>query len=72
MQIFEHSGLSWHAVNAVIKRYLAEIASAPKLAARGRKAGSGRLLSEAQEATLRQIICGKRPESRKMAFALWN
>ena len=54
MQIVEHNGLSWYAVNAVIKRYLAEIASAPKPAARGRgrKAGSGRLLSEAQEATL--------------------
>ncbi len=62
MQIFEYSGLSWHAVNAAIKRYLAAIASALKPAALGRKAGSGRLLSEAQEATLRQIICGKRPE----------
>ena len=54
------------------KRYLAEIASALKPAARGRKVGSGRLLSEKQEVDLRQIICDKRPESRKMAFALWN
>jgi hypothetical protein len=72
MQIVEHSGLSWYALNAAIKRYLAEIASALKPAARGRKAGSGRLLSEAQEATLRQIICGKRPEPRKREFALRN
>jgi len=54
------------------KRYLAEIASALKPVARGRKACSGRLLSEEQEAALRQIICDKRPEPRKMAFALWN
>lgn len=54
------------------KRYLAEIASALKPVARGRKADSGRLLSEEQEAALRQIICDKRPEPRKMAFALWN
>lgn len=72
IQIVEHSGLSWYALNAAIKRYLAEIASALKPAARGRKAGSGRLLSEKQEVDLRQIICDKRPEPRKMAFALWN
>ena len=72
MQIVEHSGLSWYAVNAAVKPYPAEIASALKPAARGRKAGSGRLLSEEQEAALRQIICDKRPEPRQMAFALWN
>lgn len=71
MQIVEHSGLSWYALNAAIKRYLAEIASALKPAARGR-VGSGRLLSEEQEAALRQIICGKRPEPRKREFALRN
>ena len=36
------------------------------------KAGSGRSLSEEQEAAIRQIICDKRPEQLKMAFALWN
>ena len=72
MQIVEHSGLSWYAVNAAIRRYLAEGAGALKPAARGRKAGSGRSLSEEQEAAIRQIICDKRPEQLKMAFALWN
>ena len=72
MQIVEHSGLSWYAVNAAFKRHLAEIASALKPAVRGMKAGSGRLLSEEEDAALRQIICDKRPEPRKMAFALWN
>ena len=72
MQIVEHSGLSWYAVNAAIRRYLAEGAGALKPAARGRKAGSGRSLSEEQEAAIRQIICDKRPEQLKMAFALCN
>ena len=72
MQIVEHSGLSWYAVNAAIRRYLTEGAGALKPAARGRKAGSGRSLSEEQEAAIRQIICDKRPEQLKMAFALWN
>lgn len=30
------------------------------------------MLSEAQEATVRQIICDKRPEQLKMEFALWD
>ena len=72
MQIVEHSGLSWYAVNAAIKCYLAEGASALKPAARGKKPGSGRMLSEVQEAAIRQIICDKRPEQLKMEFALWN
>ena len=62
MQIVEHSGLSWYAVNSAIKRYLAEGAGALKPAVRGRKAGSGRILSEEQEAAIRRIICDKRPE----------
>ena len=72
MQIVEHSGLSWYAVNAAIKRYSEAGASALKPEARGKKQGSGRVLSEAQEAMVRQIICDKRPEQLKMEFALWN
>ena len=72
MQIVEHSGLSWYAVNAAIKRYSEAGAAALKPEARGKKQGSGRVLSEAQEATVRQIICDKRPEQLKMEFALWN
>lgn len=72
MKIVEHSGLSWYAVNAAIKRYTDSGAGALKPAARGKKAGSGRLLSEAQEAAIRQIICDRRPEQLKMEFALWN
>ena len=72
MQIVEHSGLSWYAVNAAISAYSTTGAGALKPAARGKKQGSGRMLSEAQERAVRQIICDKRHEQLKMEFALWN
>ena len=72
MQIVEHSGLSWSAVSAAINAYSTAGAAALKPAARGKKKGSGRLLSESQERAVRQIICDKRPEQLKMEFALWN
>ena len=72
MQIVEHSGLSWYAVNTAITRYTAAGVAALKPAVRGKKQGSGRVLSEAQESAVRQIICDKRPEQLKMEFALWN
>jgi transposase len=72
MQIVEHSGLSWSAVNAAITAYLTTGAAALKPAARGKKLGGGRALSESQERAVRQIICDKRPEQLKMEFALWN
>lgn len=72
MQIVEHSGLSWYAVNAAITRYLTDGAGSLKPAARGKKQGGGRMLSESQEMAVRQIICDKRPEQLKMEFALWN
>ena len=72
MQIVEHSGLSWYAVNAAISAYLTAGAAALKPAARGKKPGNGRMLSESQERAVRQIICDKRPEQLKMEFALWN
>lgn len=72
MQIVEHSGLSWFAVNTAIKLYSEAGASGLKPDARGKKSGSGRALSEEQEAMIRQIICNKRPEQLKMGFALWN
>lgn len=72
MQIVEHSGLSWSAVSAAITAYSTEGLEGIKPAARGRKLGTGRLLSDSQERTIRQIICDKRPEQLKMDFALWN
>ena len=72
MQIVEHSGLSWYAVNAAITAYSTAGSAALKPAARGKKQGNGRMLSELQEHAVRQIICDKRPEQLKMEFALWN
>ena len=72
MQIVEHSGLSWYAVNTAINCYRTAGTAALKPAARGKKPGGGRMLSEAQERTVQQMICDKRPEQLKMEFALWN
>jgi transposase len=72
MQIVEHTGLSWSAVNAAIVAYLSKGAEGLKPGARGKKEGSGRTLSQEQERVVRQIICDKRPEQLKMEFALWN
>lgn len=72
MPIVEYSGLRWYAVNAAITAYSTAGAAALKPAARGKKQGSGRLLSESQESAVWQIICDKRLKQLKMAFALWN
>ena len=72
MEIVEHSGLSWFAVNAAITRYAESGSQGLKPAARGRKQGGGRSLSESQELAIRKIICDQRPEQLKMEFALWN
>ena len=72
MKIVEHSGLSWSAVNAAIKKYSTGGAEKLKPSARGRKLGTGRALSDEQELMIRQMICDKRPEQLKMDFALWN
>lgn len=58
MKIVESSGLSWPAVNAVIKQG-SDLAIKPTQ--RGRKLGKGRVLSKEQELELRNIICRKRP-----------
>ena len=72
MQIVEHTGLSWTAVNKALTLYTTQGAAALKPAVRGKKPGSKRSLSEAQERGIQQIICDKRPEQLKMDFALWN
>ena len=38
----------------------------------GRKAGSGRRLTEAQEKHIRRLIVDKTPDQLKLGFALWN
>jgi len=72
MRIVELSGLSYPAVRAAIDRYEEGGSAANQPKARGKPSGSGRCLSATQEATIRRIICDKRPEQLKMEFALWN
>jgi transposase len=72
MKIVELTGLSWPAVNAAINLFEKEGRAALKPAKRGRKSGTGRMLSPEQEQHICQIICDKRPEQLKMDFALWN
>ena len=56
----------------MIDLYEAGGVAAIRPAPRGRELGDGRSLSAEQEASIRQIICDKRPEQLKMDFALWN
>jgi len=72
MRIVELVGLTYPTVRGTIDRYEQGGAAAIKPAQRGKRAGQGRSLTEAQEVTIRQIICDKRPEQLKMDFALWN
>jgi len=75
MKIVEKTGLSWPAVNAAIKRHQENLSLEPS--PRGRKQGTGRILSEEQEIRICNIIYKKRPWqvgfrvfSRKLS--LWN
>ncbi len=72
MQIVELSGLSYPTVRGAIDLYEGGGMGAIKPAMRGKRAGQGRTLTEAQEHAIRQIICDKRPEQLKMGFALWS
>jgi transposase len=72
MQIVELTGLSYPAVRGTIDRYEEGGMASVKPAARGKKSGDGRTLTEDQECALRKIICDKRPEQLKMEFALWS
>jgi transposase len=46
--------------------------SAVPVGRRGRKAGDGRRLTEAQETEIRKIICERTPDQLKLDFALWT
>lgn len=72
MRIVELTGLSYPTVRGVIDRYAQGGATAIKPTPRGRQSGEGRHLTDAQERTIQQIICDKRPEQLEMEFALWN
>jgi transposase len=75
MKIVEETGLSWPAVNVAIKSHKENSSLEP--ARRGKKQGTGRILSEEQETRICNIVYRKRPwqvrlriSSRKLS--LWN
>ena len=75
MKIVEESGLSWPAVNVAIKRHKENSSLEP--APRGKKQGTGRIISEEQEAKLCNNIYKKRPwqvglRSSSRKLSLWN
>jgi transposase len=65
-------GVSYPAVCTTIWRYEREGKQTLAPQRRGRRLGSGRVLSQEQERGIRALICEKRPEQLKMNFALWS
>jgi transposase len=72
MQITQRLGLSWSAVNAAIKLYNSGGADALVPHSRGRKEGSGRLLSQMQEKTICRYVCMRRPWFYGLKASLWS
>jgi transposase len=72
MRIVELTGLSWPTVRGAIDLYEAGGAAALRPKRRGKRGGEGRSLTPDQEATIRRLICDKRPEQLKMDFVLWT
>lgn len=72
MQIVSDMGLSWAMVNATIKRHKVDGEEALKPAARGRKQGTGRLLTAEQEVEIVAFIRKRRPRFYGLKTALWN
>ena len=61
MQIVEQTGLSWTAVNTALRLHREGAGKDLKPGIRGKKPGSGRSFSPAQEQAIEQTICDKRP-----------
>lgn len=72
MQIVQLTGLSWPAVRRAIDNYTSGGDAAIEPAARGRRSGDGRSLSEARERAIRELICTRRPAELGLDGALWN
>ena len=71
-RIGEETGQSYMGVKRIIDRFEEGGAAAIAPKVRGQRAGEKRLLTAEQEATIRQVICDKRPEQLRMRFALWT
>lgn len=72
MQIVARSGLSWSAVKKAIKLYEARGDAGLEPGRRGKKQAVGRLLTEAQERSVRQAIGKKQPWSYSIDAHLWS
>ncbi len=72
MQIADCIGLGWSAVNEAIQLFKVGGESALKPAARGRKQGNGRKLTDEQAAETRRLIRLKRPWFYKLKDSLWS
>lgn len=70
--VMDQTGLSRDAVDAAIDLFESGSWAALKPARQGKPVGSGRSLTDEQEATIQRLICEKRPEQLKMDFALWS
>ena len=71
-EIAELVGVHFETVGKWVRAYRAEGMKGIKGQVRGRKAGSGRALSEEQEKAIQALICDKTPDQMKMPYALWT
>jgi transposase len=71
-EIAEQVGLSRTGVFNICQRFAAEGAEGLVSKPRGRKPDEQRLLDAAQEAEVRQLICGHTPDEMGLPFALWS
>lgn len=71
-KIAEMTGMGYTSVRRIITTFEQGGVTALRPQTRGRSVGAQRKLTEAQECSIRQIICEKRPEQLRMRFALWS
>ena len=71
-EISELVGLGVVQISRIWQKYLEQGADALKPKKEGRPAGSGRLLSEAQEKEVCRTIIDKTPDQSRLPFALWT
>lgn len=71
-EVAEEAELSVNACRSAFAAWEAGGWKAVNVKQRGRKAGSGRRLTKAQERHIRRLIVDKTPDQLKLGFALWN